>query len=543
MFADKHLELKDLTQKDIVFWSLGNAPTQVVRELSEEIVLINLKALYLLSDYIIASASFFFESEITYSITHTMKNLFESGEILYFIDEDLESAKEHGEEKIKKSPKEFRAYGNKEDILLKGKKIDSFRRLLKRPKVSISDKMTQLWENEVLSKNKNTIGYRLNKLITCKYKFEEKQQSLINFAKNRKKDFVWDYVKPFLIKQELIDDSFHAFVRHKLSQMYAIATSLLLNVSLDENSVSSDEITLESKYDSWLFIQCLVQLGIKELIFDLNIDELRQLKMSTEFSIFKKDIYFSLIEAYSYKIDDVFKAMSFFEKAETFDIAQRNRFLNEFRTYCKRYNLPKIKFKKSNEIVENIRYNLETLSIKAISDFKLKAFKLKEEEKINIEYVKKDKRIVIHNNGGIVDMSNNKNFGQVGIMGNGNLNTENNISFGNQNAINSDYVANKQDAEELEKLINYLVNDENIKSLLGDVKKFSLLSKLSEVKDSIVEENKGKQESTITNFRGFLQKDIGGELTEKLVSGLRTASSTFTISNALLTVLGMPIFK
>ena len=54
---------------DFVFWSSSNSELQNIYKLTEYDISLHLKALYLLSNNIIASAGAYFESEITRNIT------------------------------------------------------------------------------------------------------------------------------------------------------------------------------------------------------------------------------------------------------------------------------------------------------------------------------------------------------------------------------------------------------------------------------------------------------------------------------------------
>jgi hypothetical protein len=349
----EEMHLKDINLKTSVFWSWGNKPTQENRGLASDVVLNNLKMLYLLSDKILAATSFYYESAITQKITKQLKELFEDGTIMYFIDEDLENAIEHGKKKISHSPKGLSAYRNKADVIARGKEVDSLGNILKRPNESISDKMVELWVDDVLQSEQNSVGLYLENKIESKEELTTIRLKLIDFARNRKKDFVWEYTKPFLLEQKLSDESFLLLVKSKLSQIYAWATSEILGVNLDEN-IKYGTITKNSKYDSYLFMQCLNQLRVLEPILNLTNSELKILKYSFELSIFR-EFYFKLIESFVYKSNDILKSFGFFIKFEEFykGSDERNAFIENFSKFCKTQKLPKTQYKKPLEYIKN----------------------------------------------------------------------------------------------------------------------------------------------------------------------------------------------
>jgi hypothetical protein len=178
----QHLsELKKQQQKQLVFWTLGNAPTQQAHNLEYRAVLNNLKLLYLLSGKIIASSSYFFESPITQSVTDSLKDFFDDGSILYFFDDDLESPTDHVKKKISKSPKGLSAYSNEQKVLSEAKKLEGFNNnLLRRPNTSISDKIVELWISDILSLEDYTIGAYISKeLKSIEKQSSTKKSSLI----------------------------------------------------------------------------------------------------------------------------------------------------------------------------------------------------------------------------------------------------------------------------------------------------------------------------------------------------------------------------
>jgi len=357
----KGQHLTDLQKEKLVFWTKGNEPTQKVNNLTYGIVLDNLKLLYLLSGKIIASASYFFESPITQKVTDSLKSFFDEGDILFFFDEDLESPTEHAEKKISKSPKGLSVYRDKKTVLRNAKKLETLGdNLLRRPPLSISNKMVELWIGEVSSTANNSIGAYIAKEVRNYSKQKEIKDKLISFARNRDKDFVWDYVKPILKSYGLTNSYFHKMIQVKLSQMYAFATANVLGVELDEK-LNYNLIDKNSKYDTSLFSICLKQLGILNLILQLNNDDLKQLKYSLEFAIFR-DFYFKMIEDCEFQPEKIKGGIDTFSKIE---IANQNRiskkeFIDRFVEYNKLCNYPRRKFRQR---LDEIKTNLENFNI------------------------------------------------------------------------------------------------------------------------------------------------------------------------------------
>ena len=353
--------IRNLQKEKLVFWTKGNAPTQQVNHLSRNVVLDSLKLLYLLSGKIIASASFFFESPITQQVTDSLKSFFEEGEILYFFDDNLDSPTEHAEKKISKSPKGLSAYRNKTIVLSNAKKLETFgNNLLRRPPLSISDKMVDLWIGEILSTNTNSIGANIAKEIRDSAKQREIRNRLINFARNRDKDFVWEYIKPILVSFGLKNPHFHKMIEKKLAQMYAFATASVLGVELDE-TLNYNLIDKHSKYDTSLFAACLNQLGILQLILQLDNNDLKLLKSSLEFGIFR-DFYFKMLEDCEYQTEKIKGGIDTFKKIETANQnnISRKEFVNKFAKYSKLCNYPRKEFRKR---LDEIKSNLENFNI------------------------------------------------------------------------------------------------------------------------------------------------------------------------------------
>lgn len=290
---------------DIAFWSCGNRPTQKIFGLSFSYVLRHLKALYLLTAKVLSAASFYLESEITREVTEKLKLLFERGEILYFVDETIINFREHGLIKIDKSPKKLIAYRDRELVKFRAKELDSLGYVLRRPSSSISDRIVELWINDILSNEEGSIGRYLYRLLKNVKQFEFYKTKLIDYGLKREKDFVWEYLGPKLMNLSLSKEFFQ-FCRIKLSQMYSVATAEILGSSLDkpEHGLSYSLINVNSKYDTSVFLSCMDVLGVTESLEDLDSYELVKLKNSIEFILFK-DFYFNLIEVTAYNGSEI----------------------------------------------------------------------------------------------------------------------------------------------------------------------------------------------------------------------------------------------
>lgn len=360
--------ISDIDKNNSVLWSLANNPTQKNYGLRTKEVINNLKILYLLTGgNIIVSASCYFESPITTEVTNRLKDWFENGEILYFIDDDLDNVVEHGQKKIEKSPRSFSVYQNKKDILIKSKQLDAWGNILKRPTISISDKIVNFWIDDVSSIEPDTIGFSLKKRFhSSQDELSKYQIRLIDFAKNREKDFVWEYIEPFLRELNLHDNAFHQLVKTKLAIMYALATAEVLGVNIDDYRITN-KITEASKFDPVLFSRCLNQIGVLETILSLGNNQLMQLKYSTEFSAFK-ELYFLLIENFTTdnlmlrSLDVLYKFEEFYVKSDSKDY-----FIKKFTKFCKLYNLPKENYKQPLSFIKD---NFEHFSNKILFDFK-----------------------------------------------------------------------------------------------------------------------------------------------------------------------------
>lgn len=319
-----------------VFWSTGNYPTQLAWSLSYGEVLIHFKVLYLLCDKIIGSASFYYESPITRDITENLRALFEKKEIVYSVGDSVSSLLEHGLQKIPKSPSNFSAYRDERIIRVYGNNLDSIGNIIKRGDYSISDKIVNIWITELISDSMESIGGKLSTIISDKNELSKIKSKLTEIALNRDKDFVWEYIKPYLDNLAL-PKTIQSFIRRRLAQIYANVTAHLLGVEIDKPEYGL--ITNASKYDSALFLKCMDVLKISRQIINLNSDDLIRLKYSLEFIKFK-EFYFSLIESMAFNQDYVSILFPVYIETEIAipNIIRKNtekEFIDQFKKYVK----------------------------------------------------------------------------------------------------------------------------------------------------------------------------------------------------------------
>jgi hypothetical protein len=362
------MDLNNIDKSNSTFWSLGNEPTQSVNHLQADYITYHLKLLYLLSDKVLASSSFFFESEITRKVTNNLLELFENGEILYFIDEDLENFKEHGLQKIKKSPSSFTAYNNKDLVLNISKQMDERFVLLRRPKLSISNKIVELWIEEIESNETGTLGQYISNLTISQEAKTEIRINLTQFAQSRKKDFVWEYLHPLLAKLK-VSKEFKFIVRRKLSMLYSIATTQILGLSIDNNNFfNNTQVSANLKFDTGLFDECLNLIALRKAVSLLSLQDVMKLKYSEPF-IYFKEFYFALIEASSFRADNAKKALPMFHKVDHFLSKEKidvNVFVKSFGLLCKRINLSQQHYKKPLDLIIS---KYEAFNKATINDF------------------------------------------------------------------------------------------------------------------------------------------------------------------------------
>lgn len=338
MLPQHSVDLVNLKGQRTSFWSAGNRPTQQLFGLATPEVVSHLRVLYLISDKVLAAASFFFESEVARVVTGMLMPIFRTGDILYFVDSSIETFSEHGSAKIEKSPVELTAYADPETVAQHGRVLDSIGHILRRPPLSLSDRIAGLWIEDVMSEQIGTLGAYLEGQLGREKQLSLVRTQLSDIACSRQKDYVWEYIAPKLRSLQL-PTGFMTIARRRLAQMYALATSEYLGASLDrpQHASLSAYVKMDSKYDSALFLTCMGTLGVRECLNSLPPVDVVSLKGKDEFRVFR-EFYFSLIDATSYQQEELKTWLPLYRKyaLRLTEIGlTRNEFLQGFRSVCR----------------------------------------------------------------------------------------------------------------------------------------------------------------------------------------------------------------
>lgn len=292
----KEIRIETVRSENTSFWTSGNSPTQSAFGLDLAEVLLHVKALYLLTDRIVAASSFFFESEITRQITVALAPLFTRGELVYFVDSEFEDFEEHGATKIVTSPKALSSYSDRSLVSGRAEELSRLGHILKRPSCSISDKIVDIWIGDLQSTEPGSLGILLSEYFPNENERLELVAKLVIISRDRgHASFVWEYLGPKLVSLNLPQPLLRAS-KHRLSTMYARATSEVLELGVDrqELTLGPQYIHESSCFDSGIFLRCMDALGIHDSLSKLDAHQLISLKYSPEFLVFK-EFYFVLI--------------------------------------------------------------------------------------------------------------------------------------------------------------------------------------------------------------------------------------------------------
>jgi nucleoside phosphorylase len=279
-----------------VFWSYGNSPTQKIENITLNKIDKKFKALYLLSNKIIGSSSFYFESDLTRNITKKYLKIFKNGEALYFTDDAIGDFLEHGIKKIEKSPPALTAYNDKVTVNRYGNELNDLGFILKRRSESISARMRYLWSQDIYGSSKeNEIARYLKANIKEDAVYQEYCAKLSNIASGGKTniDFVWEYVSAKIeeFKLDSLIKGISVFLKKRLQELYLIATADILEINIDSSLQS-----YLSHYDSNLFLGCMRHLNLESELNRLTVSDLVKIKQCDEF-LFFRDHYFKIIDA------------------------------------------------------------------------------------------------------------------------------------------------------------------------------------------------------------------------------------------------------
>lgn len=333
----KEIGIDTVRSENTAFWTSANAPTQSAFRLDVREVLLHVKVLYLLTDRIVAAS--FFESEITRTVTLELEPLFSRGEIVYFVDSEVEDFDEHGASKIETSPKELKSYNDRAVVMDRATGLTNLGYILKRPSCSISDKIVDIWVHDLYSDAPGSLRSLLLKYFPNESERLELVSKLVGISRDRgNKSFVWEYLAPKLERLRIPTPLIKAS-KHRLSTMYSRATSEVLGVAVDrgELTLSSPLIRASSCYDSSIFLRCMDSLGVRDSLATLDAYELIKLKHSPEFLAFK-EFYFSLIETVGFQPPEVANWLikyRYFSKGFISREISVNEFIAMFAGLCK----------------------------------------------------------------------------------------------------------------------------------------------------------------------------------------------------------------
>jgi hypothetical protein len=352
--APKHeIELSQV-KGSIGFWSSANKPTQELFGLTAQEALLHFKVLYLLTDRVIGAASFYFESEITRRVTHEVRPLAERGELLFFVDAQLEDFVDHGMSKTEKSPRGLTAYENAADVRSRGLYLNSLGHVLRRPSSSISDAIVDYWIQDLVNPQVGSLGEALGRLIKTADERALVIEKLSTLARTRSEDFVWEFVEPKL-KEINLPRPFRRLARRRLAQIYSAVTSDLIGATLDksEHGLVGVDLVSHSRTDSDLFLECMSILGVKNSLGALTIQELIALKQDPQFIIFR-EFYFNLLEVASYQRESLAQWLPIYKSAAqsyTTRNVTRDEFLASFKQLCASLGRSDSKYDKPLEIL------------------------------------------------------------------------------------------------------------------------------------------------------------------------------------------------
>ena len=362
----KEIDLHLLRRERTALWISGNQPTQTTFNLQEEEILLHLKALYLLTDRIVAAGSFYFESPATRQVTEKLRYLFERGEIVFFVDELMEDFVEHGTTKTITAPTST-SYIDKSVVKKHGQELNSIGHVLKRPSQSISDRIVDLWIQEIASTRRHSLGGFLRNCITGANHLDDVTMQLVGIAQHRgEENFVWEYLKPKLSKLGL-PVVFLRKCKQKLSQMYAIATAEILGLPVDRNDLAalSPLIRPDSMFDSSVFLRCMEVLRLKEILKLLDPQQLWKLKNSIEFQTFR-EFYFVLLETIGVENIELPEWLNKYRGASR-RFAQRpvsvEAFVSTFELLCSALRKPKGEYKRPLEVLLRTYETTQQLTI------------------------------------------------------------------------------------------------------------------------------------------------------------------------------------
>lgn len=298
-----------------VFWTLGDGPTQEDLRVSRRSLEAELKALVLLSDEIMASASYFYESQLTRDLVlGPASGLVRDGELRLFVGSDLQNFEHHASEKAKKSPLEMLEYGRPAMLARLSRRLDRLTEPMFRRPVDISGAIVELWLADLVDNRPGTLGALVRQIDG---EADGATASILaQIAAERQGDFVWPFVLPRL--------RIYGFplnrlgeVKHRLNQFYALASADAVDAFIDvaEPFASGTKVTHQSAQDPLLLLKAFRALGLLPDFLNLSVDQVRDLKRTRGWTAFRP-LYIALVDAAVSVHRDLPTALPLFQHAQ-----------------------------------------------------------------------------------------------------------------------------------------------------------------------------------------------------------------------------------
>lgn len=279
-----------------VFWTLGDGPTQEDLRVSPRCLEAELKAQVLLSEEILASASYFYESPLTQSlVVGSARGLVRDGELRLFIGSDLENFEHHANEKARKSPSGMLEYGRPAKLARLSRQLDRLTEPLFRRPVDISGSIVEMWLADVMDIRTGTLGG-----LACEVDGVAGGTTVALFsqiAAERMGDFVWPFILPRLQSNGFPVHRLPA-VKHRLNQLYARASAEAVGAFIDvaDPTPCGAAVTHDSAQDPFLLLKSLRALGLLPEFLSLTVDQVRDLKWTVGWTAFRP-LYLALVDA------------------------------------------------------------------------------------------------------------------------------------------------------------------------------------------------------------------------------------------------------
>lgn len=355
MYPESELTLSEVVNESAVFWSRGNAPSQRDEGLTAKEVRLHLASAYLLAEKVLASASFYFESQDTRDVTKEFSKLFHEKSIVYFVDESMDGFTEHALRKAEKSPPELQCYHNSELVSTAGKALNDLGVILRRPDISVSAEIERLWLADVIT-DSGVLGSVLVRTAVTKEQLLRWREAVSDICRQRgDRDFVWEYLGKALCPLDL-PHQFMRVGRRRVGNLYAQATSRVLGVPSDNATRLDGRTAPEVRYDTSLFLECMDTIGLKEHLAKLDAAALIRLKTTVEFTTFRA-FYFALVDAAHHNGPSLRELMRFYSQVENRVVAgdsERELVVNALFQLFGRNAQAKVRYRRPLDIILSV---------------------------------------------------------------------------------------------------------------------------------------------------------------------------------------------